>query len=462
MSEASGPKDFGGVVPDLCLSADLGPPRSECGVGGLMPWADRLWVVTYVSHKKGSGTGTGLYEVDGDFNITRRPESHPGTYTNRFVHHESNQLIIGPHVIDADRNVRTVEEFFDVRVCSTFRHLEEPESKVYMLGMEGEFYEMDVDSLEAEQIADLNVELGINDEFRAHFKAGHCAFGRVVVANNTYHEEDLLEGDGLGRLAEWDGREWRILERTAFVEVTGRSEFAGTIFATGMDRASAILKVYTDDDGLWRSYRLPKGSHTYDHYWQTEWPRIRETEHERFLMDCHGIFYQLSPWAYNERVWGVLPIGRHLWVLGDFCSWRGLLVMGADNASPSNGANPLTGEPQSGLWFGKTDDLWSFGKPAGWGGPWWETVVAAGEPSDPYLMTGFDKKVLHLTLHSGQTTTFEVQVDFRGDGDWRSYDSFTVAPDGYVHHEFPDAFSAHWVRLVAEHDCVATAQFAYT
>ncbi len=455
-------RNISGVFPHLALEADLGPPRSECGVGALMPWAGRLWLVTYVSHKKGSGTGTGLYEIAPDFNMVKRPESHPGTYTNRYVHLPSNQLFIGPHVIDSERNVRTVEEFFDVRVCSTFAHLEDPEDKVHVLGMEGEFYEMDVHTLETNRLADLTEVLGIGDYHRAHFKAGWCAFDRVVVANNTYDGMDVEEGSGQGRLAEWDGERWEVLERTAFVEVTSRGTFGGTMFATGWDRASAILKVYTGGDDTWRTYRLPKASHTYDHMWQTEWPRIRETEHERFLMDCHGTFYQLSPWAYGGRVWGVLPVCRHLWVLGDFCSWRGLLVLGADNASPSQGANPLTAEPQSGLWFGKTDDLWAFGKPAGWGGPWWETPVSSGEPSDPYLMTGFDRKVLHLAHAADREVSFQVEVDFQGCGAWHRYETLRVPPDGYAHHEFPAAFSAHWVRLKADADCVATAQLTYT
>ncbi|MGD2175198.1 MAG: hypothetical protein PVJ27_07330 [Candidatus Brocadiaceae bacterium] len=456
------PYQFGGVVPDLAMTADLGPPRSECGVGALMPWAGRLWAVTYVSHKERSGTGTGLYEIDGDLRMVKRPESHPGTYTNRFVHWESNQLVIGPHVIDAHRNVRTVEELFDVRVCSTFRHLGDPRRKVYMLGMEGEFMEMDVATLKVNRLADLTEVLGISSHGRAHFKAGHSAFGRVVVANNTYDEADLRGGPCEGRLAEWRGDGWKILERTAFVEVTGRGEFSGTIFATGWDPASAILKVYTDADGTWRTYRLPKASHTYDHMWQTEWPRIRETEHERLLMDCHGMFYELSPWAYGNRVWGVRPISTHLWVLGDFCSWRGMLVLGADNASPSQGSNSLCGEPQSGLWLGKTDDLWSLGRPAGWGGPWWETEVRAGEHSDPYLMTGFEGKVLHLSQSGDETVTFGVEVDFQGTGSWHRYASLEVPAGGYVHHEFPGGFSAHWVRLAADTDCTATAQFFYT
>jgi hypothetical protein len=284
----------------------------------------------------------------------------------------------------------------------------------------------------------------------------------VIVASNSYYEEDFLGKQKLGLLVEWDGKTWTVLEHKPFVEVTGRGNFANAIFATGWDRASAILKVFTPSDGKWSTYRLPKASHTFDHAWQTEWPRIRETEHERFLMDCHGMFYELSPWAYGNKVWGIRPISTHLWVLGDFCTYRGMLVLGPDNASPANGTNHLAGEPQSGLWFGKTDDLWQFGKPSGWGGPWWEEPVKANEPSDPYLMTGFDKKVLHLSHDSDQEVKFKIEVDFLGNGNWKTYDTFAVPAKGYVHHEFPQGFSVHWVRVVPDLDCIATAYFIYT
>ena len=49
---------------------------------------------------------------------------------------------------------------------------------------------------------------------------------------------------------------------------------------TGCDEHSYDTSVQT--------YRLPKASHTYDHLWTTEWPRIREVETERYLMDMHG------------------------------------------------------------------------------------------------------------------------------------------------------------------------------
>ena len=136
--------------------------------------------------------------------------------------------------------------------------------------------------------------------------------------------------------------------------------------------------------------------------------------------------------------------------------------MGADNASHEGGGNGLCAEPQSGLWFGRTDDLWNLGKPKGWGGPWWEDLVEAQVHSDPYLMTGFDKKVLHLSHDASETVRFTVEVDFLGCGAWKTYTSVDVPANGYVPHVFPDGFSAHWVRVVSASPCRATAQFHYT
>ena len=121
------PLSFSGVVPSLSLKAGLGPPRSEICGGALMAWADRLWVATYVSHKSRSGVGGGLYEIDENLNMVLRPESYTGTYTNRFIHFPSNQLIIGPWVIDAGRNVRRVDALLESRLCSTMAHLTDPE-----------------------------------------------------------------------------------------------------------------------------------------------------------------------------------------------------------------------------------------------------------------------------------------------------------------------------------------------
>ncbi len=447
-----------GVVPKLAVSAGLKGPRSECGIGALVPWADRLWLITYVAHKAGTGSCTGLYELDGDFTLRKRPESVVGTYANRFVHAPSTQMIIGPHIIDADRNVRTFQDLAGSRLTATMTHLTDPANKVYFLGMEGEFWEADVTTLRVRPLFDLSKELDLPKGSRVHFKGGFSAFRRVVVANNTYGERDSTEGVSTGgRLAEWTGGRWEIVERTAFCDVNAAPDAHGGIFATGWDRASAILKVFAK--GKWSTYRLPKGSHCHDHAWYTEWPRIREVETERFLMDAHGLFYELPRMVYGGHVWGVKPICQHLRQIPDFCSWRGMLVMAGDEAAPTGG-NLYVGEAQSNLWFGTTDDLWRFGKPQGWGGPWHKTAVQPGVPSDPFLMTGFDRKCLHVSHDLGEAVSFRAEVDFLGDGTWHEYAAFDVGR--YHHHEFPPGFSAHWVRLAASKACTATAQFAYT
>ncbi len=80
-----------------------------------------------------------------------------------------------------------------------------------------------------------------------------------------------------------------------------------------------------------------------------------------------------------------------------------------------------------------------------------------GEASAPFLMTGYDKKVLHLVAGAGQ---MKVEVDFLGNGSWETYE--TLPGGRYVHHEFPAGFSAHWVRLTPSADSVATAEFMDT
>jgi hypothetical protein len=69
---------------------------------------------------------------------------------------------------------------------------------------------------------------------------------------------------------------------------------------------------------------------------------------------------------------------------------------------------------------------------------------------------------VHLIHDAREPVTFILEVDFLGDGSWRPYQSFTVAPaPNYVHHESPDGFSAHWVRVKVDKDCVATVYFVY-
>ncbi|MCS7026015.1 MAG: hypothetical protein NZV14_14520 [Bryobacteraceae bacterium] len=452
---------FGGVtaaqshlpgLPNIGFRADTGPPRSECGVGALMPWADSLWAVTYNSHTPRTGTGLGLYRIDEKLQPTL-VHIHDGTHANRMIHKESSQAFIGPYAIDAKGNWRFLEEFKNERITATMRHLFDPSNRIYHLTMEGLLYEIDVGDLKRRLVVDLVKELRLNA--RPHFKGGYTGQGRVIVAANGFYE---YGGDDSG-LHEWDGKRWNRLSGKPHMECAGRENLGNVVFATGWDEASTLFWALVK--GQWQRYRLPRPSAVYMQAWQTEWMRIREVETEHFLMDIHGMFFELTPVAWQNAVWGVLPVCHHLRTIPDYCAFRGLLALGGNQTTPNGDANFYVGQPQSGVWFCKTDDLWSWGKPKGWGGPWRRTQVQAGQPSDPFLMTGFDKKMLHL--RTDRVASFALEYDFLGDGDWIPYEKITTAgPKNSARLIFPEGFSAHWIRIVPETTCAASAEFFFS
>jgi hypothetical protein len=436
-------------LPNIGVKADSGPARSESGVGALIPWADSLWAVTYNSHMKPTGTGLGLYRIDENLKI-ERVHVHDGTHANRMIHKESNQAFIGPYAIDMKGNWRVIEPFLNHRLTATMRHLNDPANRVYALTMEGLLFEVDVATLKTTLVSDLVKEFNV--QHRPHFKGGFMGQGRVVVANNGFY----TFGDRQAGLFEWDGAKWRAVSRTPHMDCAGREDMGNVVFSTGWDESSVLLDALVN--GKWRHYRLPKASHAFEHAWQTEWMRIREVETEHFMVDIVGMFYELQPIAFEDAVWGVKPVCQHLRIIPDYCSFRGLLALAGNENTPNQDNNVASGQPQSGIWFGKTDDLWSWGKPQGWGGPWRRASVRKGQASEPFLMTGFDKKVLHLS--TDKPAAIDIEVDFLGDGSWEQYER--IAGSGYRFHVFPAGFSAHWVRLIPTADCTASAEFIYT
>lgn len=454
-----------GVFPNLALLANHSP-RTEAGTGGLMPWANRLWIITYVAHLSTSGSGTGLYEINEKMELKKRPESIVGTYANRFIHGPTNQLIIGPYVIDTLGNVRVIEGLKNFRLSATMAHLTEPNKKVYFLSMEGEFFETDLTTLESKQLFNLMSELDEPVGSKPHFKSGFTKHGRVVISNNSYNEKDYNGDWSAGRLAEWDGKTWKILEKTAFTEVWSAGASGQPMIATGWDKASVLMKVYFPSIKEWKRYRLPKGSRTFDETSYTEWMRIREVETERALMDCHGLFYEIGYHTYGNQLWAIKPISSHLRVIPDFCSWRGMLVLGGNQATPmrfSSGYdnNPLAGQAQAGLWFGKTDDLWNFGKLQGEGGVWLDSEIKKGIASDPFLTFNFNNKSLNIWHKSNLDVTFSVEADVVGDGVFKTFKTITVKADEIKNIDLPESFNPKWIRLVSNKDCIGTAYFTF-
>ena len=88
---SAAPVSFGGRYPHLAVSNEQG----ECGIGAVVPWAGKLWFITYGPHLP-LGSDDGLYEVDQSLALTRRPESVGGTPAARLIHRETDTLAIGP------------------------------------------------------------------------------------------------------------------------------------------------------------------------------------------------------------------------------------------------------------------------------------------------------------------------------------------------------------------------------
>lgn len=442
------------------------PNHGECGIGAIAVWQDRLWYLTYPQHKT-TGSSDKLYELDAAMNVRIRPESVGGTHAGRMYHRESGQLILGPYFIDAEGRVRAANlQELRGRMTAVMRHLREPADKVYFFDMEGVIYEANVHSLEV-------VRLFVKPVPGWHGKGGYTAQGRVVIANNgevgpADAYRNLLVGgpavgDEAGVLAEWDGATWRIVERKQFCDVTGPGGLWGApddrapLWAVGWDKRSVILKLL--DGGKWFTFRLPKGSHTFDprHGWYTEWPRIREIAPGRFMLCMHGQMFDFPPSFAAGSAAGIRPICTHLRYIPDFCHWNGQVVLGADDASMMQ--NPLCGQAQSNLWFGTADRLLEFGPAAGWGGVWMDDAVHAGEPSEPYLFAGYRERTVHIVHNASMPVRFSLETGDGAGPEWRTLRVIEVPPGDYRGEVLPEDAPGEWIRVTASADCRATAYF---
>jgi hypothetical protein len=221
-----------------------------------------------------------------------------------------------------------------------------------------------------------------------------------------------------------------------------------------IDNASVL---FVDDNG--KRWRLPKGDPALDTIAINGLTRIdREVATERDLFNAHGTFYELP--AENAGGFAKLrPIATHNRRVHDYCSYRGLLIMTGISGKQDNPHIIKSDDGKAALWAGAVDDLWKLGKPRGIGGPWKDSPAKANEPSDPYLMTEYDQK--RVMLAADNDVTIRIEVDLTGDGTWTPYRTFTLAAGANVMYEFPRAFSAYWMRAVADKDCTASITLNY-
>jgi hypothetical protein len=473
-TSAAAPRQVSGIYPHLAMFNDEG----ECGTGAVVPWADRLWLVTYAPHMP-KGSSDRLYEITPDLRQIIRPESIGGTPANRMIHDESEQLFIGPHAIGKDGTVRTIPygQMFG-RLTGTARHLTDPEGKVVHATMEEGIYEVDVKTLAVKELwADEQRRDGRHSGLPGyHGKGFYSSQGRYLYANNGDHAKEALTNPATpsGALASWDGKadEWTLVRRNQFTEVTGPGGIHGSapeapVWSVGWDHRSVIVMLL--QDGQWSSWRLPKASHCYDgaHGWNTEWPRIREIGEENLLMTMHGTFWKFPKTFSRTNSAGIAPRSTYLKVIGDFARWGDRLVMGCDdtakseflNKDPLKGQLAAPGQSQSNLWFIPPAKLDDCGPAFGRGGVWVKDDVPAGTVSESYLFTGYRHRSLHLAHTSAETVSFTLEMDVKGNGEWTPMGTINVDANGSVWREFDFKEPGVWIRLKPDRAATGVTAF---
>lgn len=484
-AQAETPRSWSGIYPHLAFFNSEG----ECGTGAVVPWADRLWVITYGPHLPHGSTDK-LYEITNDLKLNARPESVGGTPANRMIHPESNQLFIGPYVIGGDAGVRVIPPSkMPGRLTGNARHLTDPAGKIYFATMEEALYEVDVKTLDVNCfIRDSNpAPQGIKKPYPEavssklpgyHGKGLYSGQGRVVYANNGENSPDAKRIPTIpsGALGEWSGTgDWKLIRRNQFTEVTGPGGIKGSanpetdpIWSVGWDARSLILMVL--DGGKWHSYRLPKASHTYDgaHGWNTEWPRIRDIGEDELLMTMHGMFWRFPKTFSSRAASGIRPRSTYLKVIGDFCRWNDRLVFGCDDTAASAFLNTKEqklagpGQSHSNLWFTDPSTPDKLGPALGRGGPWVNEDVAADEPSEPYLFAGFTHRSLHVSHQGKEARTLVLEVDVNGDGTWQKASEILLGPGKSEWVSFPSDMKGEWIRLKSSQPLEkVTAWFTY-
>jgi hypothetical protein len=227
-----------------------------------------------------------------------------------------------------------------------------------------------------------------------------------------------------------------------------------------IDDASVLV---VDDQG--KRWRLPKGDDKRNEISPLGWERVcREVSTERDLFHAHGTFYEL-PAENSGGFEKIRPVASHPYRIKDYASYRGMMVISGlseDAVTEVSADNPHIVKSDDGkcaIWCGTIDDLWMLGKVRGVGGPWKSTAVEASVPSDPYLMTGYDKKTLTLSHTDTETVEFHIELDICGDGQWTTWKTISVRSNSEEKLDIPR--DAYWVRLVSTGNTTATAVFVY-
>jgi len=477
-------KSVSGIYPHLAMYNEEG----EAGTGAVMPWAGKLWAITYGPHLP-HGSSDKLYEIDANLNQNVRKESIGGTPANRMIHKESKQLFMGPYAISGTGEVRVIpNKEMPGRLTGNARHLTDPANKIFYGTMEEGFYEVDVHTLGVKWLySDTNLKPSDRRNVPTanlpgyHGKGLFSGQGVLVYSNNgEYGDKALTQFDTpSGSLSEWDGTNWKIIRRNQFVEVTGPGGVEGNanpqtdpVWATGWDHKSILLGVR--GEGKWIFFRLPKASRSYDgaHGWNTEWPRIRNVGKEGqndYIMTMHGMFWSFPGTFTNNTTAGIRPKSAYLKVIGDFTRWNDKLVFGTDDSAQKEFLNKRKakgnlegpGQSHSNLWFTDRSTIDHLGPKASEGSVWQQDDVKAGVYSDPMLFAGWNNRSSWMHNHSEKAIVLTAEVDLKGDGKWSKIGEYPLKAGETLHKSFSSKEQGEWIRLKSDKDAQLSVHFTY-
>lgn len=491
VSQEESPTQISGIYPHLAYYNQEG----ECGTGAVVPWADRLWVITYAPHFP-NGSSDKLYEITPDLQQIVRAESLGGTPANRMVHTESQQLFIGPYAIDQARNVRAIPyAAMPGRHTGNARHLSSPAEKIYYATMEEGFYSVDAKTLQIETLYKDGHQDGRRLDYEpgktaagyagllgAHGKGVYSGQGVLVYSNNGETSPEAMKQFDIeaGVLAEWNGKDWKTIRRSQFVEVTGPGGIYGNqspatdpIWVTGWDHKSIVVGVR--NDGGWSFFRLPKASHSYDgaHGWNTEWPRIRNVgtaDSPDYLMTMHGMFWSFPATFQRKNTKGIRPRSAYLKVIGDFTRWNSQLVFGCDdsaqkeflNKRPQKGGIEGPGQSNSNLWFTTLQKPDELGPATASGAVWLKEEVPTNSHSEPFLFAGWPERKAWIQNHSTADASLTFEVDREGTGHWEAIKQIDLEAGEGSWLVFASEEKAEWIRAKSQTQATLSLLFTFS